>query len=82
MVPPGHDRRPGRSPDTFDITRPDNPHLGFGLHHCLGAPLARLEARTALARRARRWEPTTDHLLYRDNIALRGLASLPVTLTW
>lgn len=39
------------APDTLDINRADCRHLGFGLgvHYCLGAPLARLETRVALA---------------------------------
>jgi cytochrome P450 len=39
------------NPDTFDVGRDPNPHLGFGagLHFCLGAPLARIELRAALA---------------------------------
>ena len=74
------------APDTFDVGRADNPHLGFGLgiHHCLGAPLAKLETRIALGtlvRRTRRWEHTTHQLAYKENIALRGLASLPIALT-
>ncbi|SDN96989.1 cytochrome P450 [Geodermatophilus sp. DSM 45219] len=44
------DERQFPHPDTFDITRPRGRHLGFGegVHGCLGAPLARLEARIAL----------------------------------
>lgn len=43
------DPRKFDNPDTFDITRGSMEHLGFGhgSHHCLGAPLARLEARIA-----------------------------------
>ena len=37
-------------PDALDLARAENPHIafGFGIHFCLGAPLARLEARVAL----------------------------------
>ncbi|MEV0651081.1 cytochrome P450 [Phytomonospora sp. NPDC050363] len=40
----------GDSADTFDVTRPHKDHVafGYGVHHCLGAPLARLEAAVAL----------------------------------
>jgi len=50
-------------PDRLDVGRDPNPHLGFGwgLHHCLGAALARMEARIALSRLFERFptlEPT------------------------
>jgi cytochrome P450 len=74
------------APESFDVTRTDNNHLGFGfgIHHCLGAPLARLEAQIALPallRRARRIERVGDELSYKENIVLRGLESLPVRLS-
>lgn len=48
-------------PDELNVTRVDNPHVGFGggIHYCLGAPLARIEIAETLAsllRRGRRWE--------------------------
>lgn len=72
-------------PDTLDITRPDNKHLTFGsgVHFCLGGPLARLEARIAIAVLVRRFpemqllDPDPPR---RPTLALRGLASLPVAL--
>jgi cytochrome P450 len=44
------DERRWDDPDTFDVTRPARRNLAFGegIHHCLGAPLARLEARVVL----------------------------------
>jgi cytochrome P450 len=70
-------------PDRLDITRQQAGHVAFGrgIHYCLGAPLARLEARlafTALLRRFSDMRLLTAHPPFKDNLALRGLKALPV----
>jgi cytochrome P450 len=52
-----HDPAVFAEPNVLDLARDPNPHLGFGwgLHHCLGASLARMEARIALARLVERF---------------------------
>jgi pimeloyl-[acyl-carrier protein] synthase len=73
-------------PDRLDVKRHGPSILGFGrgIHHCLGAPLARLEARivfeTLLERFAAMRLLTADPP-FRDNIVLRGLEVLPVGAT-
>ncbi len=84
------DRDPARfdRPDHLDLARPDNPHLGYGhgIHYCLGAPLARLEARTALASLLTRLPDLRlaadpADLRWRGGLIMRGLRSLPVEFT-
>jgi len=72
-------------PDRLDLGRAENRHLGFGfgVHHCLGAPLARLETAIALERlleRTRSVDLVGPRPTYRDNVVLRGLADLAVTV--
>lgn len=71
-------------PDTLDLERTDNRHLAFGwaAHFCFGAPLARMEGRIAfeaLLRRLPNLALGAGKLVWRENLGLRGLKSLPVT---
>ncbi|MFC7387936.1 cytochrome P450 [Sphaerisporangium rhizosphaerae] len=79
------DPRRFRDPERFDPTRTDNQHLGFGsgVHLCYGAPLARIEAQTALGALIPRLGTATllqDPPPYRHNAMLRGPRHLPVEL--
>jgi cytochrome P450 len=73
--------------DRFDVTREENPHLAFGhgIHFCLGAPLARMEAEIAIGSLLRRF-PAMElacnrrEIPWRPSALLRGPAELPVRL--
>jgi cytochrome P450 len=70
-------------PERLDIAREENRHLAFGMgiHFCLGAPLARIEGQIAIGemvRRLRAPELAVAEPEYKENVTLRGLASLPV----
>jgi len=71
-------------PDRLDIARRDNRHVafGFGIHFCLGAPLARVEGQIALGTLLRRMPRMTvaGTPAWRESSTLRGLTALPVTL--
>jgi len=71
-------------PQTFDVTRSPNPHVAFGhgSHFCLGAPLARLEARIALAHLLQRLEnlrpASNTPWTPRKGLHVHGPESLPI----
>ena len=74
-------------PDDLNITRNPNPHVAFGsgVHHCLGATLARLEGQEAFAELARRFEgfeleTDPDQLEYVPSVGQRTLLNLPVSM--
>jgi cytochrome P450 len=75
-------------PDQLDIARVPGRHLSFGhgIHHCIGAPLARLEGEIAIGRLLARFsglrldaDPAT--LRWHDGVLMHGLHSLPVRIT-
>ncbi|MFD3947797.1 cytochrome P450 [Streptomyces sp. NPDC058579] len=81
------DRDPARfdTPDTLDLSRRDNQHLGYGhgIHYCIGAPLARLEGQIALETLLTRLPDLRlgadpDELRWRGGLIMRGLRTLPV----
>jgi len=74
------------NPHCFDVTRDAAAHLGFGsgVHFCLGAPLARLEARTGLMRFIVRYPavvPGKEAPKRRNLPFFRGFETLPVKIT-
>jgi len=78
-----HDLEKFIDPATFDISRNPNPHLTFnyGIHFCLGAPLARLEGEIAIGEAIKRM-PTLalaqQSYDYMDTMVMRGVWSMPV----
>jgi cytochrome P450 len=74
-------------PDRLDLGRDTSGHVAFGhgVHHCLGAPLARMEAEVALGALLARFPEITlavppDELRWRPISVINGLESLPVRL--
>lgn len=79
------DRRRYEDPDRLDITRDAQGQLGFGhgAHHCLGAPLARMDVQSALAALLERFPdlrlavPEAE-LEWKSGMAVRGPVALPI----
>jgi cytochrome P450 len=90
LVTSSANRDPGRfaDPDRLDLSRDASGHLAFGhgIHHCLGAPLARLEGEIAIGSLLDRLPGLTlavppSELRWRRSSLIHGLESLPVRLT-
>ena len=78
-----HDPDAFVDPERLDLGRFENPHVAFGLgtHHCLGAPLARLEVEVAVTVAARRLaviKPVVDEPPRVPSLVFRGVTSLPL----
>jgi cytochrome P450 len=77
-----HDPNQFAEPDQLDVGRDPNPHVSFGggIHHCLGASLARVEGRVVFERLLRRFavfEPAAEPVRQR-NTTLRTYGSIPI----
>jgi cytochrome P450 len=80
------DEREFADPDVFDVRRAPGRHasLGYGVHYCLGAALARMEARLALASTLARfpdWEIEESELQWVRTSSVRGYSSVPLHVT-
>jgi len=80
------DARKFPDPERFDLTRNTDGHiaLGHGVHFCLGAPLARLEAKVALEALVQHLSPALieeQHVTWIDSFFVRGPKTLPLVLT-
>jgi len=74
-------------PERLDLSRQPDKHaaFGFGAHYCLGAPLARLEARAAFLAFVQRFPGARlavprEQIRWRRSMSLRGLQALPLEL--
>ena len=81
-----HDDKVFDAPDELDLRRSDNPHvsLGGGIHHCVGAPLAKVELEAALSSFARRidaFEVLAKDLERVPSLVFRGVSSLPIAVS-
>ena len=79
----GRDERQYENPDVLDVERAGIRHISFGhgSHFCLGAALARLEARVALEETLKRfpaWDVDADAVTYVHTNSVRGPASVPI----